>query len=251
MNPIDLRLEKIVAAQPYPFVFATISGEHLYEFVSADSDYDLRGAHVLPAEGDGRESIEERQVIEGLEMDIVSHDVRKFFGLLLEQNGYALEQLYSPLVVKTTRAHTQLKYVASGCITRGLGGFYLELADLRWHDFQDERSPRNIKWLLYVYRALLVGIWLMKTGVVVSSLAKLNESFQLPHLDVLIEKKRLGSAETVVDDSEFNFHKSEYVRLREELEKARAANEGNLREEVSDETRARMAELLQEVRIGQ
>ena len=38
----------IVAAQPYPLLFATNSGAHLYGFPSPDSDYDLRGAHVLP-----------------------------------------------------------------------------------------------------------------------------------------------------------------------------------------------------------
>ena len=45
---IDPRLQRIVAAQPYPLLFATISGAHLYGFPSPDSDYDLRGAHVLP-----------------------------------------------------------------------------------------------------------------------------------------------------------------------------------------------------------
>jgi uncharacterized protein len=31
-------------------LFATISGAHLYGFPSPDSDFDLRGAHVLPLE---------------------------------------------------------------------------------------------------------------------------------------------------------------------------------------------------------
>src|SRR5437867_5497506 len=46
----DPRLHRIVAAQPYPLLFATISGAHLYGFPSPDSDFDLRGAHVLPLE---------------------------------------------------------------------------------------------------------------------------------------------------------------------------------------------------------
>ena len=45
---IDPRLHRIVAAHPYPLLFATISGAHLYGFPSPDSDFDLRGAHVLP-----------------------------------------------------------------------------------------------------------------------------------------------------------------------------------------------------------
>src|SRR5580658_1938927 len=101
---IDPRLQRIVTAQPYPLLFATISGAHLYGFPSPDSDFDLRGAHVLLLERviglDARdETVEESRVIEGLEMDIVSHDVWKFFGLLLKKNGYILEQLCSPLII--------------------------------------------------------------------------------------------------------------------------------------------------------
>jgi hypothetical protein len=33
----------------YPLLFATISGAHLYGFPSPDSDYDMRGVHLLPA----------------------------------------------------------------------------------------------------------------------------------------------------------------------------------------------------------
>src|SRR2546425_10167556 len=100
----DPRLQRIIIAQPYPLLFATISGAHLYGFPSPDSDYDLRGAHVLPLEKivgleAKDETIEDSRIIEGLEMDIVSHDVRRFFRLLLKKNGYVLEQLFSPLVV--------------------------------------------------------------------------------------------------------------------------------------------------------
>ena len=43
-----VRLKREVARYPYPLVFATISGAHLYGFPSPDSDYDLRGRHLLP-----------------------------------------------------------------------------------------------------------------------------------------------------------------------------------------------------------
>ncbi|MGH2609106.1 MAG: DNA polymerase beta superfamily protein, partial [Tepidiformaceae bacterium] len=35
--------------QPYPLLFASLSGADLYGFPSADGDYDIRGAHALPA----------------------------------------------------------------------------------------------------------------------------------------------------------------------------------------------------------
>src|SRR2546428_2711919 len=101
---IDPRLHRIVAAQPYPLLFATISGAHLYGFPSRDSEFDLRGAHILPLEkvvglDVKHERIESSKVIKGLEMDIVSHDVRKFCSLLLKKNCYVLEQRFPPLVV--------------------------------------------------------------------------------------------------------------------------------------------------------
>lgn len=57
------RLKEEAARHPYPLVFATISGAHLYGFPSPDSDYDLRGCHLLPLRevvglDAGRETIE-------------------------------------------------------------------------------------------------------------------------------------------------------------------------------------------------
>jgi predicted nucleotidyltransferase len=49
-------------------------------------------------------------------MDLVTHDVLKFFTMLLKRNGYVLEQLYSPLIVQTSPEHTELKTIAAGCI---------------------------------------------------------------------------------------------------------------------------------------
>src|ERR1700747_2585850 len=173
---LDPRLHYIVAAQPYPLLFATISGAHLYGFPSPDSDFDLRGAHVLPVEKvvglDIRdETVEDSRIIEGLEMDIVSHDVRKFFGLLLKKNGYVLEQLFSPLIVRTMPEHEELKQICrststgGGVITCHHSHHYFGFAETQWKLFLKE-SPRRVKPLLYVYRVLLTGIHLMRTGVI-------------------------------------------------------------------------------------
>src|ERR1044072_8716181 len=117
---LDSLLHRIVAAQPHRLLFATISGAHLYGFPSPDSDYDLRGAHILPArEAVGllpkKETIEFAGLRAGVEL--VTHDVLKFFAMLLKRNGYVLEQLYSPLIVRTTPEHEELKEIARGCIT--------------------------------------------------------------------------------------------------------------------------------------
>ena len=44
---LDPRLLRQVEQHPYPLLFVTISGAHLYGFPSPDSDFDLRGVHHL------------------------------------------------------------------------------------------------------------------------------------------------------------------------------------------------------------
>lgn len=55
-------LSAAVKNHPYKLLFATVSGAHLYGFSSPDSDFDLRGTHILPiAKLIGFEVQDERQ----------------------------------------------------------------------------------------------------------------------------------------------------------------------------------------------
>jgi predicted nucleotidyltransferase len=255
---LDPRLDRIVSAQPYPLLFATISGAHLYGFPSVDSDFDLRGAHVLPLERIlglevGNETVEDSRVIDGLEMDIVSHDVRKFFGLLLKKNGYVLEQLLSPLIVHTTPEHADLKAIAAGgsmgpgLITKHHSHHYFGFAETQWKLFLKE-SPRRVKPLLYVYRVLLTGIHLMRSGEVEANLVVANEEFRLPYISDLVARKLAGPEMSTLEDADVAFHESEYLRLRGELQTAHESSQ--LPELPSEETRAALNELLVRVRLG-
>ena len=60
-----------------------------------------------------QQTVEVSEFQEGLELDLVTHDIKKFLFLLLKKNGYVLEQLYSPLVVATTPEHEELKAIAA------------------------------------------------------------------------------------------------------------------------------------------
>src|SRR5205085_2391722 len=218
----DPRLQQEIAQQPYPLLFATISGAHLYGFPSPDSDYDLRGAHILPVREvvglyESRETIEVSAMRNGLELDLVTHDVKKFFGLLLKKNGYVLEQLYSPLILHTTPEHEELKLIARQCLTRHHSHHYFGFAETQWKLFDKER-PRRVKPLLYVYRVLLTGIHLMRTGEVEANLVRLNKEFKLPYLTDLIARKLAGQEQSILADVDLEFHRGEYERLRQELE---------------------------------
>ncbi|XZE56494.1 nucleotidyltransferase domain-containing protein [Planctomycetaceae bacterium SH139] len=218
-----------VRTHPFPLVFATISGAHLYGFPSPDSDFDLRGVHLLPLETvigldylDGKGSqrtVEKEGLYDGLEIDLVTHDAAKFFALMLRRNGYVLEQIFSPLVVFTTPEHEELKSAAANCITRHHAHHYLGFAATQWRLFRNESPPR-VKPLLYVYRVLLTGIHLMRTGEVEANLVTLNQTAQLNYLDDLIAQKLNGPETGKLGIADLEFHSREYERLTKELESA-------------------------------
>lgn len=217
-------LKKQVENHEYPLIFATISGAHLYGFPSPDSDYDLRGVHLLPLKDvvglkTGHETVEKSGVYDGLEIDLVTHDAKKFFSMMLKKNGYVLEQLFSPLIVHTTPEHEELKEIARACITKHHANHYFGFAETQWKLFAKENPPR-VKPLLYVYRVLLTGIHLMQTGVIEANLVRLNEAAKLPYLDDLIQRKVAGAEKERLAEADLDFHRGEYERLRGKLQTA-------------------------------
>src|SRR5262249_33777664 len=197
-------------------------------FPSSDSDFDLRGVHVLPLKEvvglhTGPETIERSGADDGIEIDLVTHDAKKFFSLLLKKNGYVLEQVFSPIVVHTTPEHTEFKQIAAQCVTRHHAHHYLGFAETQWKLFEKEKPPR-VKPLLYVYRVFLTGIHLMQTGAVEANLVRLNETAKLRYIDDLIQRKVAGAEKERLTEADLDFHRGEYVRLREKLQQAHEAS---------------------------
>ena len=225
---IDLSILKPIAdEQPYPLLFVTVSGAHLYGFPSPDSDYDLRSVHILPL-GEviglypAQETIETSGEVSGIELDLVTHDVYKFFEMLLKRNGYVMEQLYSPLIIQTSPAHEELKHIARRCLTRNHAHHYLGFVKTQWGLFE-KGQPRQVKPLLYTYRVLLTGIHLMQSGEVEANLLVLNETFRLPYIADLIARKQSGE-NSALEDADVEFHRGEYERLQRTLEDSAATS---------------------------
>jgi len=221
-------LRSVAEEHPRPLVFATVSGAHLYGFPSADSDFDLRGVHLAsPRElfglADFAETIDRSGIRDGREIDLVTHDARKFFRLMLKHNGYVMEQLFSPLIITTSPEHEELKALGRACITRHHVHHYLGFSRNQWALFQKEQPPR-MKPLLYVYRVLLTGIHLMRTGVVNANIVELNRSFGLSYLDELITAKTAGAEAERLSTTDHDFHAAEFARLTAELERAGEAS---------------------------
>ncbi len=241
---IDAYLKK----HPCPLLFVTVSGAHLYGFESRDSDYDLRGAHVTAVRELLRldppsETIEVMDKDAPIEIDLVSHDVLKYFKLLLGRNGYVLEQVYSPLVVHATPEFEELRHIARGVITRHHRHHYRGFAENQWELVA--KTP-TVKGLLYTHRVLLAGTHLMRTGEVEANLATLNRAFGLSYIDDLIARKRSGAEKQTLPQAELAFHERAFVRLREDLEAASAAS--GLPEAPAPECRRALEDLLLRVR---
>ncbi|MCI0361922.1 MAG: nucleotidyltransferase domain-containing protein [Planctomycetaceae bacterium] len=207
-------------------LFVTVSGAHLYGFESPDSDVDLRGCHLLPLREviglrPANETLERSGIHAGVEVDLVSHDLGKYLNLLVKNNGYVLEQIFSPLVVTGQEFLDRLRPIARRCITRfhyfHYRGFFATQRKLL-----EKEDPKRAKSLLYAYRVLLTGINLLTSGEVEANLRVLNDRFQLPYIEELIAAK---VAEKVgMPSLDWSLHDAELQRLERELESAFAAS---------------------------
>lgn len=225
-DPLGMEFGPVVDEQPDPLLFATVSGAHLYGFPSRDSDVDLRGVHLLPVEellglSEPDETRSRMWDRDGVEMDLVTHDVRKFVRLMLRRNGYVLEQLLSPLVVHTSDAHAELTALAPGVLTSHHAHHYRGFANTQWRLFE---KTGELKPLLYTFRALLTGIHLMRSGEVQAHLPTL-----LGEVDAPGDLPRLIAAKADAEHRPASGVDRERVRadveaLHEALEEARLAS---------------------------
>ena len=202
-------------------LFVTISGAHIYGFASTDSDVDLRGTHRLPLESmvgltAPKQTVDFSAMHKGLEVDLVSHDVGKYFGLLVKNNGYILEQVFSPLVVSGHEFLNELRPIAKNCVTRNhfhhYRGFFATQKKLIL-----KQNPVTAKAVLYAYRVLCTGIRLMRTGEVVTDLNQLAQEMGLSFISELVAAK---VTEKVAFRFDIQEHLSKLDQLEQELESA-------------------------------
>lgn len=204
------------SVQPaYPRLFVTVSGSHLYGFPSEDSDYDLRGAFVRPTRdllGLTRHNDTVELIGSGANPnDVVLHEAGKYARLLLKNNGYVLEQILSPLVIETSTWHDELVVLAPKCV--------------------NARSQI----LLYIFRVLMTGLHLARTGIVEANIVKLNETFRLSFIDELVAQKIAREESPLAGGHALEFYVKEYERLlaelrqREGLDRAPAGGAGRRR----------------------
>ena len=177
---------------------------------------DLRGCHLLPLRDIvgldlPRQTLEHKTINNGTEVELVSHDVGKYLRLLVRNNGYILEQIFSPIVVMGQEFLDELRPLARRCITRNhyhhYRGFFATQRKLI-----AKEEPKRAKPVLYAYRVLMTGIHLLRTGEVEANLLRLNEHFGFTFLDELIARKVSGE-NIGVGDLDWPYHEARLAEL--------------------------------------
>ena len=215
-------LRQIVDHQGLAPLFVTVSGAHLYGFPSPDSDIDLRGCHLLALRDvvgldKPQETIERKLDLQGVEVELVSHDLGKYLRLLVKNNGYVLEQIFSPLVVTGHGFLEKLRPLAQRCITRHHYHHYRGfLATQR--KLLEKQQPKLVKTVLYAYRVLLTGVHLLRMGEVETHLPRLAEEYERPFLLALIAQKHQEKGPA--PDLDWPFHDNQLRDLETLLDRA-------------------------------
>lgn len=225
MDCRDLNLESlkpILASGPTP-LFATVSGAHLYGFASADSDVDIRGAYVRSLDsvlglGPHQDTWEVSEIRDGLDVDWVAHDVLKFISIMSKRNGYALEQLYSPLVVHGGPWLNELRELGKACVVRQV--YYHYRGFFQNQQKQIVGGDVSAKAVLYAYRVLLSGIHVLKTAEIQAHLPTLLEHYPHRRVESLLEMKINGSEMGPLDDTVLRLHLSKLAEIEQELDLA-------------------------------
>ena len=241
-------LRRLIEGHDYAPLFVTVSGAHLYGFPSPDSDVDLRGAHLLrPRDVVGldlpEQTVERKLDLAGVEVELVSHDLGKYLRLLVKNNGYVLEQIFSPLVVAGQAFLDGLRPLARRCITRHHYHHYRGFIATQ-RNLLDKQEPKITKTVLYAYRVLLTGTHLLRTGEVEASLPRLAEEYRLPFLTDLIAQKR--EEQGTAPNLDWAFHDAQLRGLEGLLD--RAFQESTLPEE---RDRHAVHQFLVDCRLGQ
>ena len=237
----------IIEDHPYPLIFATVTGSHVFGYASPLSDYDIHGAHLFPLQSvlgfdPPAETCERKEEREGVEVDIVTHDLKKFLLLLFKGNGNILESLYSPLVVSTSPLHQEITALGQKCITRQCAVYYQGMAANHYRRLK----INDIKRLIHIYRCLLMSMHLMRSGQLEMNVPLLAQEYQQMQIMDLIEYKLSGMIG--LDEHELAHHMSIVEELQARL--TRETEESHLPERATPETRQELERILLHARMG-
>jgi predicted nucleotidyltransferase len=177
-------------------VVVALSGAHAYGFPSPDSDLDLKAVHLAPVRNllglsPQVETFERMEVIDGVEVDYTSNELRPVIAGILQGNGNFIERVLGALLPHTTPDNDELRVLVQAALSRRVHRHYRGFAASQRKAFETGGSP-TAKQLLYVLRTALTGVHLLLTGELRVDLRTNIDEHGFADARDLIEAKRQG-----------------------------------------------------------
>lgn len=185
-------------------IVIALSGAHAYGFPSPDSDLDLKAIHIEPTRnllglGTVREAFDRLEVIDGVEIDYTSNELRGVLAGIASGNGNYIERILAKLVCKSSREHRELAALVPGVLSRQVHRHYRGFAANQRKAFEVADKP-SAKKLLYVLRTALTGTHLLRTGELRVDLTTTADEYGYGDAHDLIVAKKAGE-QTVLPES--------------------------------------------------
>jgi len=191
-------IERVIAEEETKrrHLVIAVSGAHAYGFPSPDSDIDLKAIHIDPIERviglkPSTGAFDRMEVIEGVEIDYTSNELKPVLVGILQGNGNYIERVLGTLQPFASPALEALAPLVKGALSRRIFRHYLGFATSQLKAYQSER-PASAKKLLYVLRTSLTGAHALRTGEIVTDLSLLIDDYGFSDARELIAQKRAG-----------------------------------------------------------
>lgn len=173
-----------------------LSGAHAYGFPSPDSDLDLKAVHIEPTAqllglGTPRETFDRLEVIDGVEIDYTSNELRGVLVGIHAGNGNYIERVLGALIAHSAPEHEELKFIVSRSLSKRVHRHYRGFAHSQRKHFE-EGEEAVAKKLLYVLRTALTGTHLLRTGELRVDLSAIADEYGYAEAHSLIAAKLEG-----------------------------------------------------------
>lgn len=173
-----------------------LSGAHAYGFPSPDSDLDLKAIHIeatrnLLGLAPKKEVFDRLEVIEGVEIDYTSNELRGVLSGIVAGNGNYIERVLGALIAHSAPQLEELRQLVPSVLSQRVHRHYRGFAMSQRKAFEEADEPMAKK-LLYVLRTALTGTHLLRTGELRVDLTTTADEYGFPEAHDLIEAKKEG-----------------------------------------------------------
>lgn len=177
-----------------------LSGSHLYGWNAQDSDVDLRGTFLAPT-SDILSLFSYKDVLEFKEgkTDIVLFEIAKEVGLALKGNCNSLERLNAPQIITTFEFEELKRIINSSFGKKGVYNSYKGMATSSYKKYISN-GKGEVKKFLVIMRALMAGVYTLRSGRIEPDIRKLNETFKIGWVERLLKLKEKDKHKIVKDE---------------------------------------------------